>query len=68
MEYLLAQVGKRAELQLLLDNKDRFVKARCSSGHKHSLKEVLQDPAIMEQLKDVKAKREKKKTQTQKAD
>jgi protein pelota len=55
MEYLLAQVGKRGDLQPLLDNKDRFVKARCSSGHKHSLKEVLQDAAIMEQLKDVKA-------------
>lgn len=55
MEYLLSQVGKRADLQPLLDNKDRFVKARCSSGHKHSLKEVLQDAAIMEQLTDVKA-------------
>jgi protein pelota len=50
MEYFVAQVGKR-ELPMLAENKDRFVKARCSSGHKHSLKEVLQDNSIMEQLK-----------------
>ncbi len=50
MEYLVAQVGKR-DLPQLAENKDRFVKARCSSGHKHSLKEVLQDASIMEQLK-----------------
>ncbi len=50
MEYLVAQVGKR-DLPQVAENKDRFVKARCSSGHKHSLKEVLQDVSIMEQLK-----------------
>lgn len=56
MEHLTAQFSKRAaELQALSDNRHRFVKARASSGHKHSLKEVLQDPSILEALKDVKA-------------
>jgi protein pelota len=54
MEYLTNQIQKQ-DLEVLRDKKDRFIKARCSSGHRHSLKEVLSDPSIMEQLKDVKA-------------
>lgn len=56
MEYMVGQFSKKpAELQGLIDNRSRFVKARASSGHKHSLKEVLQDQSIMDSLKDVKA-------------
>ncbi len=52
MDYLHAQLAKRgAELQPIADHRDRFIKARSSSGHKHSLKEVLQDESILEQLK-----------------
>jgi len=54
MDYLMDQAARR-DLSSLIENKHRFVKAKCSSGHKHSLKEVLQDENIMEQLKDVKA-------------
>lgn len=54
MDYMMEQAAKR-DLTPILENKSRFVKARCSSGHKHSLKEVLQDESMLEQLKDVKA-------------
>lgn len=56
MDYMVAQFSKKpAELQGIIDNRHRFLKARSSSGHKHSLKEVLQDPSILDALKDVKA-------------
>ena len=54
MDYLNEMAFKR-DLVALVDNKSRFVKAKCSSGHRHSLKEVLQDVSILEQLKDVAA-------------
>ena len=53
-DYMLEQAQKR-DLSSITENKSRFVKAKASSGHKHSLKEVLLDTSILEQLKDVKA-------------
>jgi len=35
-----------------------FMLCRASSGHKYSLKEVLQDPLVLEKLTDVKATKE----------
>lgn len=47
--------AKSKDMLPILDNLNRFMKVKCSSGHKHALKEVLSDSSILERLKDVKA-------------
>jgi protein pelota len=42
----------------LLENKDKLLLATASSVHKHSLKEVLSDKRVLEQMADTKAARE----------
>jgi len=37
-----------------MENKSKFVLIHCSSGHKHALQEVLQDPVVQNQLADTK--------------
>jgi len=58
-EYMFQQAVK-LDNKLLLDNKSKFVLVHSSSGFKHSLKEVLQDPAIAARLSDTKAASEVK--------
>lgn len=41
-----------------MENRPKFVLIHSSSGHKHSLNEVMQDPAIQAKLADTKAARE----------
>lgn len=53
-EYMFTQAVK-FDYKLLMDNKSKFVLVHASSGFKHSLKEVLQDPAISVRLADTKA-------------
>jgi len=40
------------------ENKSKFILVHSSSGFKHSLKEVLQDPALQSKLADTKATEE----------
>ena len=40
--------------RVLLDSKGKIVLAHCSSGHKHALAEVMQQPAMQERLSDTK--------------
>ncbi|RIB07000.1 hypothetical protein C2G38_2114806 [Gigaspora rosea] len=56
-EYIFAEALKQ-DIRSLLENKSKFILIHCSSGHKHSLQEVLQDPAIQSQLTDTKFARE----------
>jgi len=56
-EYMFQQAVK-LDNKLLLDNKSKFLLVHSSSGFKHSLKEVLQDPAITARLADTKASSE----------
>ncbi|KAG0169452.1 hypothetical protein DFQ30_003637 [Apophysomyces sp. BC1015] len=49
---------KKRDNKKLLENKSKFVLIHCSSGHKHSLNEVMQDPSILTKLADTKAARE----------
>lgn len=58
-EYLFQQAMK-LDYKILLDNKSKFVLVHSSSGFKHSLKEVLQDPSIQSRLADTKASSEVK--------
>lgn len=58
-EYMFQQAVKQ-DLKILLENKSRFVQVHTSSGHKHSLKEILTDSAVTSKLADTKASGEVK--------
>uniref|UniRef100_A0A1L8DS72 Protein pelota homolog n=2 Tax=Nyssomyia neivai TaxID=330878 RepID=A0A1L8DS72_9DIPT len=53
-EYMIQQAVK-AEHKQLLEHRGKFVLIHASSGFKHSLKEVLQDPAVVAKMSDTKA-------------
>ncbi|KAF8766872.1 Protein pelota like protein [Argiope bruennichi] len=53
-EYMIQQAIKM-DNKTILENKGLFVLVHASSGFKHSLKEVLSDPAISSKLADTKA-------------
>ncbi|XP_037816849.1 protein pelota [Lucilia sericata] len=53
-EYMYQQAVK-TDNKVLLDNKSKFMLVHSSSGFKHALKEVLQEPAVMSKISDTKA-------------
>lgn len=53
-EYMFQQAVK-TDNKVLLDNKSKFMLVHSSSGFKHSLKEILQDPAVVAKMSDTKA-------------
>ncbi|KAF5269691.1 hypothetical protein FQA39_LY08614 [Lamprigera yunnana] len=53
-EYMF-QMAIKTDNKVLLDNKSKFMLVHSSSGFKHSLKEVLQDPAVLNKISDTKA-------------
>ncbi|KAH9376655.1 hypothetical protein HPB48_005866 [Haemaphysalis longicornis] len=53
-EYMF-QAATKLDLKVLLENKGKFVLTHASSGFKHSLKEILQDPSVQSKLSDTKA-------------
>lgn len=59
MAYMMDQAIKM-EYKVLIDNKPKFVMVHSSSGFKHSLKEILQDPSVASKLSDTKASGEVK--------
>lgn len=54
LEYML-QTATKQEKRVFLENKSKFVLIHSSSGHKHALKEVLTDSAILNKLANTKA-------------
>ncbi|KAI3834360.1 hypothetical protein MKX03_030167 [Papaver bracteatum] len=56
-KYLLLEAERRP-LRPIIENKSRILLAHASSGYKHSLKEVLGDPSVMNLIKDTKAAQE----------
>ncbi|WOL17941.1 protein PELOTA 1 isoform X3 [Canna indica] len=56
-DYLLLEAERRG-LRSIIENKSRLVLAHSTSGYKHSLKEVLDAPAVMSLIKDTKAAQE----------
>lgn len=58
-EYMIQQAIK-TDNKLLIDNKSKFLLVKASSGFKHSLKEVLQEPAVITKISDTKAASEVK--------
>lgn len=53
-EYMIQQAVK-TDNKVILDNKSKFMLVHASSGFKHSLKEVLQDPGVLNKMSDTKA-------------
>lgn len=53
-EYMF-QTAVKTDNKLLMENKGKFMLVHASSGFKHSLKEVLQDPAVISKIADTKA-------------
>lgn len=53
-DYMFQQAVKN-DWKSITENKSKFLLAHSSSGHKHSLKEVLADPAVTSKLADTKA-------------
>nr|CAI5868274.1 unnamed protein product [Callosobruchus analis] len=62
-EYMF-QTAIKTDNKLLLENKSKFMLVHSSSGFKHSLKEVLQDPGVMNKISDTKAASEVKAIET----
>ncbi|CAG4988767.1 unnamed protein product [Parnassius apollo] len=58
-DYMMQQAIK-TDNKLLIDNKGKFLLVKASSGFKHSLKEVLQEPSVMAKISDTKAASEVK--------
>lgn len=57
--YMLSEATKR-ELRPIIENKSKIVLVHASSGYKHSLKEVLSAPSVMNLIMDTKAVKEVK--------
>ncbi|KDP23304.1 hypothetical protein JCGZ_23137 [Jatropha curcas] len=55
--YLLLEAERR-QLRSIIENKSRIVLVHASSGYKHSLREVLDAPNVMNMIKDTKAAQE----------
>jgi protein pelota len=56
-QYMLAESVRRDD-RPFIENKNKFVLCKASSGHKHALEEVFSDPAIMAQMTETKVARE----------
>lgn len=56
MDYMLAFATRNITTsKVLLDNRSKFLTVHCSSGFKHSIKEMFEDPNISGRLSDTKA-------------
>lgn len=56
-KYLQTEAVRRED-RPFIENKTKFVLCKASSGHKHALEEIYQDPAIMSRLNDTKMAKE----------
>ncbi|XP_067205644.1 protein pelota isoform X2 [Linepithema humile] len=54
MDYMIQQAVK-SDNKIILENKSKFLLVHTSSGFKHSLKEILADPAVVSRISDTKA-------------
>ncbi|KAI8330204.1 hypothetical protein BC941DRAFT_496760 [Chlamydoabsidia padenii] len=56
-DYIFDQAVK-TDNKTLFENKYKFIQTHSSSGHKHALNEIMQEPSIQAKLADTKAARE----------
>ncbi|KAM9968223.1 hypothetical protein ACTFIW_002659 [Dictyostelium discoideum] len=59
-QYMMDQSSKNDLYKVFRQNKSKFILTHSSSGHRYSLKEVLSDQAIVQQLSNTKAASEVK--------
>ncbi|EGC36573.1 hypothetical protein DICPUDRAFT_87353 [Dictyostelium purpureum] len=59
-QYMMDQSSKNDLYKEFKANKSKFILTHSSSGHRYSLKEVLSDPAVIQQLSSTKAASEVK--------
>ncbi|TXG48623.1 hypothetical protein EZV62_024498 [Acer yangbiense] len=52
--------AERRQLRPIIENKSRIILVHTSSGYKHSLREVLDAPNVMNMIKDTKAAQERR--------
>ncbi len=57
LDYMQAH-AVRNDIKVLLENRSKFMSLHASSGFKHALKEVLEDPAVQARVADTKAAEE----------
>ncbi|PSR98848.1 Protein PELOTA like [Actinidia chinensis var. chinensis] len=50
--------AERRQLRAIIENKSRIILVHTTSGYKHSLREVLDAPSVMDMIKDTKAAQE----------
>ncbi|KAF4369332.1 hypothetical protein F8388_019557 [Cannabis sativa] len=50
--------AERKQLRTIIENKSRIILVHTTSGYKHSMKEVLEAPNVMNMIKDTKAAQE----------
>ena len=53
-QFIFSHQAVKTDNKLLFENKGKFLLVHSSSGYKHALKEVLQDPAVLARLVDTK--------------
>ncbi|XP_076184026.1 protein pelota-like [Ptiloglossa arizonensis] len=63
MDYMIQQAIK-TDNKIILENKSKFLLVHSSSGFKHSLKEILAEPAVISRISDTKAAGEVKALET----
>jgi protein pelota len=56
-KYLLEESVRRED-RVLIENKQKFILCKVSSGHKHALEDAFMDPKIMAQMEDTKVAKE----------
>jgi protein pelota len=56
--YALEEAGRREDLKPILTHRSKFILAHCTSGHRHSVAEVLSDPENAARLADTKSAKE----------
>ncbi|XP_026295657.1 protein pelota isoform X2 [Apis mellifera] len=63
MDYMIQQAIK-LDNKIILENKGKFLLVHSSSGFKHSLKEILAEPAVISRISETKASGEVKALET----
>jgi len=56
-QYMVQQARLRDD-RVLLENLDKIILCKASSGHKHALEEVFSNPSILEKMTETKVAKE----------
>ncbi|KAJ3276254.1 hypothetical protein HDV01_005702 [Terramyces sp. JEL0728] len=54
----IIDLALKEQQKIILDHRDKIIMVHSSSGHKHALQEILQDPQVQSKLSDTKYQKE----------